>query len=221
MDDSLITMGLCLMLVLPIKSTYDKLKPESQSYTSDISVVASEFFLTPESIGNVAICHAEGNCVNGKKHARYSGHKDPGNGVNNMGYCSSQKQVKTVKEANQACLERTNEALPRINQLAISNNIDLSKEKLFYVNVVDLHNQASDWVWRNMIKYYASNQNRLRGDELIIESRVYGFYRNGKLDASGLFNACNISGANQSENYKCIKHDQSRRFNEIKQVLGR
>jgi hypothetical protein len=219
MDDSLITMGLCLMLVLPVKSTYDKLKSVSQqSYASEIAA-SSEFFLTPESIGNVAICHAEGNCVNGKKHARYSGHKDPGNGVHNMGYCSSQKQVKSVDEANKACLERTREALPRINQLALSNNINPDKNKLFYINVVDLHNQASDWVWQNMVKYYASNQDKLKGDEAIIEARVYGFYRNGKFDATGLFNACNISGANQSENYKCIKHDQARRFKEIKGVL--
>lgn len=219
--DSFVTLVLGLCLVLPIHGIISNDNILSHASISDastqISGDASHFFKNVNSIGNIAICYAEGNCEEGNKSSRYFGHDDPGNGKKNKGYCSSQKSAQNIDEANKHCLDRTHEALPRINSLMQSKGI---QDKLFYVNIVDLHNQASDWVWQGAVSYFASNQSKLSGDELIIESRVYGFYRDGRLDASGLFNACKIDGNNQQQAYKCIHHDQERRFNEIKKVMA-
>jgi hypothetical protein len=212
--DNLITIGLAVCLIVPTRGIISN---NQQSATNAIiNTPTSKLFENVDSIGNVAICYAEGNCEKGGKSRRYTSHIDPGNGKLNKGYCSSQKPASSTQEANNNCLKRTNEALPRINNLLASKGIS---DTLFYVNVVDSHNQAADWAWQNAVSYYAENKSKLSGDELIIESRVYGFYRNGKLDAEGLFNACNIDGKNQVLAYKCIRHDQQRRFKEIKRIL--
>ncbi|WP_414620835.1 hypothetical protein [Calothrix sp. CCY 0018] len=193
-----------------------------------------ELFTNIDSIGNLAICRAEGNCDdNGKFTSLYYGHIDPsklgGKRVLNQGFCSDYGKSKAgdIDGANRGCLHRINSRLSRLSKLFKQHNIDINQHNVAFINAVDLWNQAAPRVSDNFPKFYAANINKgLSSNDAIRKARVDAF----NLSANGLFNICarepfyiNKLSAypRHSTQWKrnCIDIDQNRRRLAIKSVL--
>ena len=194
----------------------------------------SELFSNINSPGNIAICHAEGNCQkNGEFTSLYYGHIDPsklgGKRVLNQGFCSDYGKSKSgdINAANRGCLKRIKSRLARLTNLFQQHNININEHKIAFVNSVDLWNQAAPRVSDNFPKLYAVNiRNGLPVDNAIRKARVDAFNHR----ARGLFNICgreayyiNILGFYQKNSkswkHKCIDIDQNRRRLAINAVL--
>jgi D-alanyl-D-alanine dipeptidase len=172
-----------------------------------------------QSLGVRAICVAEGNCTLTGDRTKFSqGHKDPGNGKWNRGWCSDQGRGINESDADQKCLDYAKQWLSK-NQDAANISSEL------FINAIDLANQSS-------IKSGLANKYReaiaagKTGLEAIIHARVESFRVNGTLQASGLFRICEQSSrlsefASYSESwrYQCIYRDQERRSKAIHAVL--
>lgn len=202
----------------------------------------NSLFESNSSPGVIAICKAEGNCKSdGSKTSLYSGHTDPGNGVTNRGWCSDQGRGGTnLENADRGCLERTQQRITRITRLMKEAGVEPEQNLEAFVNAVDQWNQASPRVSDNFPSTYkkAIAQGK-KGLEAINWARVEAFRKNsGELEAGdphvGLFHICASPNNNYyrdklrpyqawSEHWKwnCIYLDQSRRSNEISQVLSR
>lgn len=202
-----------------------------------INIAVSELFASVDSIGAIAICAAEGNCnPDGSKTAIYKGHKDPGNGKHNRGFCSDQGRSKgSIEDADRGCLEYLNRRIPHLNQTFGSEGIEPETE--VFVNAVDLWNQASPRVSNQFAKKYrdAIAQGKQNKDA-IIWARVESFRKSkGELEAGnasiGLFGICNnpandyykrltgLKPFSEEWRFKCIEMDQSRRVDAINRVL--
>ena len=194
----------------------------------------NQLFSSINSPGNIAICHAEGNCAkNGEFTSLYYGHIDPsklgGKRVLNQGFCSDYGKSKAgdINAANRGCLLRIKSRLPRLTNLFQRENIDIKQHKTAFVNSVDLWNQAAPRVSDNFPKLYAANiRNGLPVDSAIRNARVDAFNH----QARGLFNICGrephyINRLAFYQKYsrlwkrKCIDIDQERRRLAINAVL--
>ena len=194
----------------------------------------NQLFSSINSPGNIAICHAEGNCAkNGEFTSLYYGHIDPsklgGKRVLNQGFCSDYGKSKAgdINAANRGCLLRIKSRLPRLTNLFQRQNIDIKQHKTAFVNSVDLWNQAAPRVSDNFPKLYAANiRNGLPVDSAIRNARVDAFNH----QARGLFNICGrephyINRLAFYQKYsrlwkrKCIDIDQERRRLAINAVL--
>lgn len=191
-----------------------------------------QLFDNSRSVGNVAICTAEGNCLadgSGTHSNLYlqGGHADPANGVFNRGFCSDQGRGKDNADADIKCVERNKSRLNRITQRMTAAGTPAEQHQTAFINAVDLWNQASPRVSDNFPKKYSQAlENGMTEAAAIKWARVEAF-RNwrGQLDASGLKRVCSgwpFSTQQQvglvglsigSEEYmkRCIGYDQSRR----------
>ncbi|MGB0564232.1 MAG: hypothetical protein ACPGVO_20890 [Spirulinaceae cyanobacterium] len=173
-----------------------------------------------DSIGVVAIGHAEGNLtVTGEPKGGYWGHADPGNFRRNQGWCSDQgRGGGDVDLANQKCLERVQERLALIESDLQAAQLDPQTEPLVMLNIVDLYNQASPWVSRQFPKaYQAAQAQGMTGEQAMVWARVEAFRRRGKIDASGLIGICRREGRGVSD-WDCVAADQRRRVRAIERV---
>lgn len=179
-----------------------------------------DLFDSLESIGVLAIAHAEGNMtVSGKPTASYWGHSDPGNFRRNQGWCSDQgRGGGDVNRANQKCLKRVQQRLALIKTDLQAAQLDPDTQPLVLLNAVDLYNQASPWVSRQFPQAYHTAQAKgLAGEQAMVWARVEAFRRRGKIDASGLIGICRREGRRVS-NWDCVAADQRRRVQAIARV---
>ncbi|MCT7971138.1 hypothetical protein [Laspinema olomoucense] len=191
------------------------------------------------SIAVYAIGHAEGNMtVSGEYTKLIFGHVDPsligGRRVINRGWCSNYGKGGNLPQANQGCLERTQSRIPLISSRMEKYGLPPEQNFELFLNILDLWNQASPRV-SDVAPKVAGDlfKKGLRGDELILETRIESFRdeSTGQLSAGGLFNIC-ANPVNQahdfvkmhphrSENWRkaCISWDQNRRRKAISDVL--
>lgn len=166
-----------------------------------------------DSIIAKAIGAAEGTrTVTGDRTPAYYGHRDPGNGVWNLGTFSYQHGAQSPEEADQKQLERLYRQTQLLRSLASRRNLDLTQEVI--INGIDLANQAplaalSDeggYVDRLQEAYRQGH----RGSDAVLEARVYSYLNpsTNRWDAPGLGNT-----------YQGIKADQLRRQQAIARVL--
>ncbi|TVQ18518.1 MAG: hypothetical protein EA367_14455 [Leptolyngbya sp. DLM2.Bin15] len=167
----------------------------------------------PDSIIAKAIGAAEGTrTVTGDRTPAYYGHRDPGNGVWNLGTFSYQHGAQSPEEADQRQLARLYRQTQLLRSLAGRRNLDLTQEVI--INGIDLANQAplaalSDeggYVDRLQEAYRRGH----RGADAVLEARVYSYLNpsTNRWDAPGLGNT-----------YQGIKADQLRRQQAIARVL--
>lgn len=201
----------------------------------NIPIEISNLFASVDSTGSKAICAAEGNCkTTGEKTDIYDGHKDPGNGKHNRGFCSDQGRSKgKIENADKGCLEYLNSRTKLLKQSFEKENINPEPE--VFINAVDLWNQASPRVSDVFANKYAIAINN-KQENPILWARVESFRkRNGELEAGnaniGLFGICNnpnndyykelngIQSFSEEWRWKCISLDQQRRITAIKLSL--
>ncbi|MGB0562177.1 MAG: M23 family metallopeptidase [Spirulinaceae cyanobacterium] len=182
---------------------------------------SQELFASLEGLGVRAIGHAEGNLtVEGKQTQLYWGHTDPGNFRRNQGWCSDQGRGGGNPElADRKCLERVQQRLDLIFEDLKTAGLDPDQDRLAFVNMVDLYNQASPWVSRQFpSKYAEANKAGKTGETAIVWARVEAFRRNGRIDASGLIGICRRERRPVSD-WDCVAQDQRRRARAIERVL--
>lgn len=187
-----------------------------------------ELFQTPDpkrDIGVRAICAAEGNCDSqGNRTALSQGHRDPGNGVWNRGWCSDQGRGRNEAEADIKCLEYNRQWIePNADAQRFGNEV--------FINAVDLANQSS--IKSGLAaKYERAKGEGRSGVDAITHARVEAFRRNGELAAGGLFRVCanprnqfaqrlkEMTPYSEQWRYWCIRQDQERRVKAINEVLN-
>ena len=204
--------------------------------TAKIPVNLSQLFDNSKSVGNVAICTAEGNCLADGSGAhsnlyKQGGHFDPANNVYNRGFCSDQGRGRDNADADSKCVERNKSRLNRITQRMTAAGTPPQQHLNAFINATDLWNQASPRVSDNFPqKYSRALQQGMTEAAAIKWARVEAF-RNwrGQLDASGLRKVCGdwpfstqqkvglIGLDSGSEQYmrRCIGADQKRRTDAI------
>ena len=102
-------------------------------------------FANNSSVGVLAICAAEGNCtIDGKKTSLYYSHVDPGNSVENFGWCSNQGRDRGKLDIIDAgCLKRTRSRIPRLILKLQNAGINPEENIEAFINNLDQWNQAS------------------------------------------------------------------------------
>jgi D-alanyl-D-alanine dipeptidase len=202
----------------------------------------NDLFANNSSIGVLAICAAEGNCeIDGSRTKLYSGHVDPGNSVENFGWCSNQGRDRgNLDIIDAGCLKRTRSRIPRLIIKLQNHSIYPEQNIEVFINNLDQWNQASPRVSDAFPKKYADALKKgLEGKEAILWARVEAFRKSdGELEAGnsrvGLFSICanykntyyttklqQYSMWSERWRWNCIALDQRRRLEAINQVLMR
>lgn len=199
-----------------------------------IDPAADKWFATPNSVGSVAIGMAEGNyglAINGqqvivKTNPIYKGHRDPGNGVINYGFCSDQgRSGGDLQRADQGCLNRIRGKIPEAIADLKAAGIDPATDPEALVNTLDLHNQASPihsrWFPKALARARAEGR---QGVEAIAQSRTASFYQNGdpttgRNMAGGLLGICRRENRGVSD-FACVYGDQLRRARAINKAIA-
>ena len=222
-----------------IKIGSDGLKSLSE-FDASYSGKLNTLFANNSSVGVLALCAAEGNCtIEGNKTSLYYGHVDPGNRVNNRGWCSDQgRGGANLQNADAGCLKRTQSRISVLVHKMQAAGLNPEENVEVFLNSIDQWNQASPRVSNTFAQRYADAiKQGLKGKEAILWARVEAFRKNnGELEAGnsrvGLFSIC----ANPSNTYyttrlqqypvwserwrwNCIALDQRRRLEAIDQVL--
>lgn len=160
-----------------------------------------------------AIGAAEGTrTIQGDRTPAYYGHRDPGNGVWNLGTFSYQHGATSPEAADRKQLERLYQQAQQLRSLAAAHNIPLTNEIM--MNGLDLANQAPRAALSEQGGYFQ----RLReaydegyfGAEAILEARTHSYIdpMTNRWDAPGLGNT-----------HRSIRADQLRRQQAIDQVM--
>jgi hypothetical protein len=210
----------------------------STSYSGKLNTL----FASNSSVGVLAICAAEGNCTTeGKKTSLYYSHVDPGNRIENFGWCSNQSRDRgSLNIIDAGCLTRTRSRIPRLVRKIQAVGINPEQNIEVFVNSLDQWNQASPRVSDAFAFRYADALKKgLKGKEAILWARVEAFRRSdGELEAGnsrvGLFSICanpknpyyttrlqQYSMFSERWRWNCIALDQRRRLEAINQVLAR
>ena len=205
--------------------------------TAKAPLSIEKLFDNSKSVGNVAICTAEGNCLadgSGTHSNLYlqGGHFDPANHVFNRGFCSDQGRGKDMNDADIKCVKRVKSRLDTITQRMTAEGTPPQQHINAFINATDLWNQASPRVSDNFpSKYNQALQQGMTEAAAIKWARVEAF-RNwrGQLDANGLRRVCSskwsfslqqqvglVGLETGSDEYmkRCIGYDQERRSNAI------
>ncbi len=166
-----------------------------------------------DSLVAKAVGSAEGTRTpEGHKTPAYFGHKDPGNGVWNLGTFSFQHGAANPEEADAKQLARLQQQTLQLEEKAHAHGLTLSLEAL--LNGIDLANQAPlaaldrggyvDW----LAEAYKLN---MTGTEAIVYARTRSFLDpdTQRWNAPGLGN-----------NIHAIHHDQQRRADAIARALA-
>ena len=145
--------------------------------------------------------HAEGTrSANGEKTTAYSGHRDPGNSVWNLGYFSYQHSAVSPEDADRKQLARLERQFVVIEEQARKRGIDLSiEEKL---NAIDLANQAPLAALEpgGFIDRFKECKREL----VCVRSQSFIDNETGRLDAPGLGNNMNQVRADQKRRIDAI-----------------
>lgn len=159
-----------------------------------------------------AVGAAEGTRTpDGGKTWAYQGHRDPGNGVWNLGTFSYQHGATSPEEADAKQLRRLQRQAEILRQQAAAAGLSLTLEE--ELNGIDLANQspsaALDRGYINRLKE-AKNYG-LTGTQAIIyaRSRAYIDPTTGRLKAPGLGNQMSL-----------VERDQTRRYQAIEQAIA-
>ncbi|MBV6626192.1 MAG: hypothetical protein KI793_25190 [Rivularia sp. (in: Bacteria)] len=237
---------LCLITSFSLSKPVIKFVSDSVENISETNGLDSKslntLFANNSSLGVLAICAAEGNCtIDGKKTSLYYSHVDPGNSVENFGWCSNQGRDRGNLEIIDAgCLKRTRSRIPRLVVKLQNAGIKPEQNIEAFINNLDQWNQASPRVSDAFPKKYADAlKKELKGKEAILWARVEAFRKsNGELEAGnsrvGLFSIClnpkntyyttrlrQYSMWSEPWRWNCIALDQKRRIEAIHQVLAR
>lgn len=221
-----------------VSDSLENLPEFHNSYSGNLNTL----FASNSSVGVLAICAAEGNCtIDGKKTSLYFSHIDPGNKVENFGWCSNQGRDRgNLDIIDAGCLTRTRSRIPRLVRKFQAIGVNPEQNIEVFINSLDQWNQASPRVSDAFAKRYADALKKgLKSKEAILWARVEAFRKvNGELEAGnskvGLFSIC----VNPRNNYyitrlqqypmwserwrwNCIALDQGRRVKAINQVLAR
>jgi hypothetical protein len=221
-----------------VEERMENISEINTSYSGNLNTL----FASNSGVGVLAICAAEGNCtIEGKKTSLYYSHVDPGNSVENFGWCSNQSRDRgNLDIIDAGCLTRTRSRIPRLVRKIQAAGINPEQNVEVFINNLDQWNQASPRVSDNFALRYADALKKgLKGKEAILWARVEAFRRSdGELEAGnsrvGLFSIC----ANPQNTYyttrlrqyqiwserwrwNCIALDQRRRLEAINQVLAR
>ncbi len=159
-----------------------------------------------DSLVGRAVGHAEGTIgVKGDKNPAYNGHRDPGNGVWNLGRFSYQHQATSPEDADRKQLTRLERQYVVIEEQARKRKIELStREKL---NAIDLANQAP--LAALDPGGFVDRLEECKRELVCVRSRSYIDLKTGRLDAPGLGN-----------NMPQVEADQKRRIEAIDRVFN-
>lgn len=159
---------------------------------------------------------AEGTrAADGQRTQAYYGHKDPGNGVWNLGSFSYQHGASSPEEADDRQLRRLQNQADLLQRKAASHGISLSLEEL--LNGIDLANQAPmaaldrggyvDWLAK-------AKQEGMQGESAILWARTRAFIDpdTQQWNAPGLGNTADSISRDQDRRMKAIAraHDHYR-----------
>lgn len=168
-----------------------------------------KLFSTPDSPGAIAIGAAEGTrTASGGITPQYWGHRDPGNGVTNLGTFSYQHGASNALDADAIQLERLRYQVADIQLQAKEAGLTLSTLEL--VAAADLTNQSPEAGYAYIANLLYAYDRGLRGIEALLEARMQSFVnpQTQDLDAAGFSNS-----------WQKLRQDQLRRLSKLQKTL--
>lgn len=184
--------------------------PEPQNPVKISNFKTDELFLTPNSLGVIAIGLAEGTrTVEGGFTPEYFGHRDFGNAALNLGTFAYQHQASSPLEADLKQIKKLRKSTERLQQEAKIKNLQLGLFEL--LAGIDLINQspAAGKVYLSSLQD-CKTQYPLEYDAVLC-ARIQS-YRNphtGEIEAAGF-----------NHDLEQLKQDQQRRLQRISIVLS-
>lgn len=169
----------------------------------------SRLFSTPDSPGSIAIGAAEGTRTTiGGITPLYWGHRDPANGVTNLGTFSYQHGARDARQADSLQLERLRDQVAEIRRQAAEAGVELSSLEL--VAAADLANQSPEAGYAYIENLQQAYDRGFRGMEALLEARMQSFVdpETQDLDAAGFEN-----------NWQKLRRDQLRRLSKLQKTL--
>lgn len=166
-------------------------------------------FATPDSPGSIAIGAAEGTrTLAGGVTSQYWGHRDPANGVTNLGTFSYQHGAKDARHADFIQLDRLQQQVAEIQRQARASGLELSPLEL--VAAADLTNQSPEAGYAYISNLQHAYDLGFRGIEALLEARMQSFVnpQTQDLDAAGF-----------SNNWQKLRQDQLRRLSKLQKTL--
>jgi hypothetical protein len=173
------------------------------------SDLMTKLFATPNSPGVIAVGAAEGTrTLSGGVTSQYWGHRDPANGVTNLGTFSYQHGAKDARQADSIQLARLQQQLAEIQHQAQEVGLELSPLEL--VAAADLANQSPEAGHSYIFNLQEAYDQGFRGIEALLEARVQSFVnpQTRDLDAAGFGN-----------NWQKLRQDQLRRLSKLQKTL--
>lgn len=190
--------------------------------TSVVVGNVNDLFKTSTSIGSIALCAAEGNCLpDGSKTKFYKLHRDPGDGRINGGYCSA-SAGRNPGTSHMTGLAQLEELCRRENQgdarmlagIFASHGLDPKKHISAFVNAVDMANQMNNKHAVAFVGDYARNPGMEMG---LLRAK------SSHTKLGGLHKACfgiHRFRKSTSKKHACVVKDQRRRASQIEKVLA-
>jgi hypothetical protein len=183
---------------------------QSISYPSEsLHDSMMRLFATPDSPGSIAIGAAEGTrTIAGEMTSQYWGHRDPANGVTNLGTFSYQHGAKDARHADVIQLDRLQQQVADIQRQARASGLELSPLEL--VAAADLTNQSPEAGYAYISNLQYAYDRGFRGIEALLEARMQSFVnpQTQDLDAAGF-----------SNNWHKLRRDQLRRLSKLQKTL--
>ncbi|MGB3237122.1 MAG: hypothetical protein WBB29_02430 [Geitlerinemataceae cyanobacterium] len=177
-----------------------------QKYFGDPIV---RLFSTPDSPGSIAIGAAEGTrTFEGEVTSEYWGHRDPANGVTNLGTFSYQHGAGDARQADSIQLDRLQQQMADIQRQAQESGVVLSSLEL--VAAADLTNQSPAAGYAYIPNLKQAYDRGFHGIEALLEARMQSFVnpQTQNLDAAGF-----------SNNWQRLRQDQLRRLSKLQKTL--
>jgi hypothetical protein len=171
--------------------------------------IIMRLFSTPDSPGSIAIGAAEGTRTSaGGVTSQYWGHRDPANGVTNLGTFSYQHGAKDARQADFIQLDRLQQQVTEIQNQAQESGVTLSPLEL--VAAADLTNQSPEAGHSYISNLKLAYDRGFRGIEALLEARMQSFVnpQTQDLDAAGF-----------SNNWQKLRQDQLRRLSKLQKTL--
>ncbi|CAD5948386.1 hypothetical protein PCC9214_02392 [Planktothrix tepida] len=171
---------------------------------------ANELFLTPNSLGVIAIGLAEGTrTVQGGFTPQYFGHRDSGNAALNLGTFAYQHEASSPLEADLKQIKKLRKSTERLQQEAQLKNLRLGLFEL--LAGIDLINQSPAAGNAYISSLQDCKTQYLLEYDVVLCARIQS-YRNpdtGEIEAAGFNN-----------DLEQLKQDQQRRLQKISIVLS-
>jgi hypothetical protein len=190
---------------IAISPVVQEISYQSQSFRDPMM----RLFSTPDSPGSIAIGAAEGTrTLMGGITSLYWGHRDPANGVTNLGTFSYQHGAKDARQADFIQLNRLQQQIADIQLQARESGVELSSLEL--VAAADLTNQSPEAGYAYISNLKQAYDRGFRGIEALLEARMQSFVnpQTQDLDAAGF-----------SNNWQKLRQDQLRRLSKLQKTL--